>query len=203
VSAPRHHRPWRRRRYGPNAVGDPRGFTLLELLLALALGLVFCGGVLQVLLLQGRQGALLVRQVRERSFQRRALEVLRWDLQRAEQVRIGEASGAPCSLGGREPVLLISTAEGPILYTVGPAPSLIWRGLVLMRCGPAFGLDGEPSLGAAQNRVLLDGLAQGGLGAEAMGTGWLRLRLEQRLPLLGGGSQRIATSVEVAAQLDF
>ncbi|WP_254959321.1 MULTISPECIES: FitA-like ribbon-helix-helix domain-containing protein [unclassified Cyanobium] len=59
-------------------------------------------------------------------------------------------------------VLQLTTPEGPISYTVGSAPSAIWRGRVLMRCGPAFGLHGEPSGGPAQNRVLLDGLADPG-----------------------------------------
>jgi len=44
---------------------------------------------------------------------------------------------------------------------VGPAPSAIWRGRVLMRCGPAYGLDGRLSAGSApQNRVVIDGLAE-------------------------------------------
>ncbi len=46
-----------------------------------------------------------------------------------------------------------------ITYSIGTAPSAIWRGKGLMRCGPAYGLAGELSSGAAQNRVVLDGLA--------------------------------------------
>ena len=46
-----------------------------------------------------------------------------------------------------------------IVYSVGQAPSAIWQGQVLMRCGPSYGLDGVLNLqGAFQNRVLLDAL---------------------------------------------
>jgi hypothetical protein len=44
-----------------------------------------------------------------------------------------------------------------------------------MRCGPAFGLDGELSAGAAQKRVLLDGLSQPGLEAAVEPDGLLDL----------------------------
>jgi type II secretory pathway pseudopilin PulG len=174
------------------------GFTLLEMLLALALGLVFSGVLVQVLLVQGRQGALLVRLLRERSFQRRTIELVRADLQRADWLQLGQASGAACSLVGRDPVLQISTTMGPITYTVGPPPSPIWRGKVLMRCGPAFGLDGEPSEGEAQNRVVIDSLPAGGFRAESSGFGRLRLGLLQQFTLPDGTTQRIETAVELA-----
>jgi len=65
-----------------------------------------------------------------------------------------------CSLAGRIPVLHLHTGAGPITYPVGAAPSAIWRGRVLMRCGPAFGLDGLISGGSQTlNRVVIDGLA--------------------------------------------
>ena len=48
-----------------------------------------------------------------------------------------------------------------IVYSVGQAPSAIWQGQVLMRCGPAYGLDGQVRPATAyQNRVVLDSLAQ-------------------------------------------
>jgi hypothetical protein len=177
------------------------GFTLVELLLAFALGMGLCGAMLQLLLLQGRQGDLLVRQLREQGFQRRALELLRGDLQRAEGVRLGQVGAAPCPLGGREPLLEIQTPEGSVLYSLGPPPSPIWRGWVLMRCGGAFGLDGEPSTGAAQNRVVLDGLAAGAVHTEPRGVDWLRLELRQEFPLAGGGRQRVRSGLEVSAPL--
>ena len=186
-------------RPGPGHRRAARAFTLVELLLALGMGLALSAVVVQLLLAEARQGALLVRQWRERTFQRRTLDLVRGDLQRAVAIRVGSAVGSPCPLAGREPVLQLSTAEGAITYTVGLPPSPIWRGRVLMRCGPAFGLDGEPSRGASQNRVVIDALAPAGFRAEIQGPGQVRLGMEQELPLVQGGVQRLASGVVVAA----
>jgi len=96
-------------------------------------------------------------------------------------------------------VLQINTAEGPITYSLGLPPSSIWRGRVLMRCGPAFGLDGEPSRGASQNRVVIDALLPKGFRAEIQAPGQVRLEMEQEFPLVQGGPQRLASGVVVAA----
>lgn len=176
-----------------------RAFTVMELLLALGMGLVVSAAVVQLLLAESRQGAVLVRQWRERTLQRRTLDLVRSDLRRAVAVHLGSAAGSPCPLSGREPVLQISTAEGPITYTLGSPPSPIWRGRVLIRCGPAFGLDGEPSQGASQNRVVIDALVPAGFRAEIQAIGQFRLSLEQEFPLLQGGLQRMAMAVVVAA----
>ncbi|MCP9785720.1 type II secretion system protein J [Cyanobium sp. N5-Cardenillas] len=173
------------------------GFSLVELMVAACLGLLVWGVVLQALVADGRQVDRLVRQVRERGQQQRVLALLRGDLQRATRVDLALGVGAACGLGGRDPVLQLTTAEGPITYTVGSAPSAIWRGRVLMRCGPAFGLHGEPSAGAAQNRVLLDGLNDPGLEAALEPDGLLRLRLRQEFESAGGGTQRIETEARV------
>jgi hypothetical protein len=141
----------------------------------------------------------MVRQWRERTLQRRTLDLVRDDLRRAVAIRLGSAGSSPCPLSGREPVLQISTAEGPITYTVGQPPSPIWRGRVLMRCGPAFGLDGEPSRGASQNRVVIDALVLAGFRAEVQAIGQFRLSMEQELPHPQGGLHRITTAVVVAA----
>jgi len=177
------------------------GFTLVEMLLAFSLGMALCGAMLQVLLVQGRQGDGLVRLLREKAFQRRTLELMRGDLLRAQQLTIAGAEAPPCPLGVRQPLLQIQTDAGSILYTLGPPPSEIWRGWVLMRCGPAFGLDGELSRGEPLNRVVLDGLAAGGVAVEPRGPGLLRLQLRQQLPLGGGGSQTIRSSLEVPTAL--
>ena len=174
-------------------------FSLVELLLALAMGLVLSTALLKLLLMETRQGALLVRQWRERTFQRRTLDLVRNDLRRAAGIRVGTAGSSPCPLSGREPVLQIDTAEGAITYSLGLPPSSIWRGRVLMRCGPAFGLDGEPSQGASQNRVVIDALAPRGFRAEIQGPGQVRLEMEQEFPLVQGGPQRLASGVVVAA----
>ncbi|MDM7954444.1 MAG: prepilin-type cleavage/methylation domain-containing protein [Cyanobium sp. CZS 25K] len=175
------------------------GFSLVELLLAACLGLLVWGVVIQALVADGRQVDRLVRQRRERGQQRRVLALLRSDLQRAERVDLAQAAGAACGLGSRDPVLQLQTPAGQITYTVGSAPSAIWRGRVLMRCGPAFGLHGEPSAGAAQNRVLLDGLTDPGLAAALEPDGLLRLQLRQEFEPAGGGTQRIETTARMGA----
>ena len=177
-----------------------RAFTLVELLLALGMGLALSAVLVQVLVAESRLGAVLVRQWRERTLQRRTLDLVRDDLRRAVAIRLGSAGSSPCPLSGREPVLQISTAEGPITYSLGLPPSPIWRGRVLMRCGPAFGLDGEPSRGASQNRVVIDALVPAGFRAEIQSPGQIRLELEQELALLQGGVQRLASGVVVAAE---
>ena len=170
------------------------GFSLVELLLALALGLMICGVVLQVLAADGQGLQRLVRRQREALVQRRLIELLRIELLRAEGVTLGSAPGAVCALGGRTPVLQVQLPSGPITYSLGPPPSAIWRPLVLMRCGPAYGLDGEPSTGAAQNRVVLDQLSPGGFQAEVAAAGRLRLQLEGT----AGDGPPLLTSVELA-----
>jgi len=181
------------------SVRGPAGFSLAELLVAMSLGLLLWGVVLQALVAEGRQVERLVRQVRGRGQQRRVLALLRGELQRATRVDLALGTGAACGLGGRAPVLQLQTPAGPITYTVGSPPSPIWRRRVLMRCGPAYGLDGEPSAGAAQNRVLLDGLSQPGLEAAVEPDGLVHLRLRQEFAPSGGGTQRIETEVRVLA----
>ena len=65
-----------------------------------------------------------------------------------------------CNLAGRQPWLHILGADGSMTtYSVGSPPSQIWRDQVLMRCGPAYGLDGQIKASSKpQNRVVLDGL---------------------------------------------
>jgi hypothetical protein len=133
---------------------------LLELLLALGLGLVFSGVILQALLADGQISLRLSRLVREKDNQRRTLALVQLDLQRALSVSPNPgAEVSACGLAKRLPVLHLRTPSGAITYSVGAAPSGIWRGQVLMRCGPSFGLDGTTNwASAAQNRVVIEGL---------------------------------------------
>lgn len=187
----------------PLGAQGARGFSLPELLVALCLGLLLASVVLRLLLVEGDQGTRLARLARERLGQRRALALIRSDLRRALQLPTkAGAEPSPCPLSGRRPVLQLRTDTALVTYALGPAPSPIWRGWVLLRCGPAFGLDGEPSAGDFQNRVLLDGLAPTGFLAEPEGEGMLRLRLEQTLQLPGGGLQRIASELRIARPLE-
>lgn len=153
--------PWRARGCLPEA-----GFSLIELLLALSLGMVLSALVLQALLGEGQNAQRFGRLLRERAHQRRALALIRSDLERATAVVSPEQGPLPvtCGLNGRRPVLqmLTPTAAGDatITYSVGAPPSGIWEGRVLVRCGPAYGLDGGVNADAVyQSRVVIDRLA--------------------------------------------
>ena len=137
------------------------GFSLVELMLSLSLGFALSGVMLQGLMAEGRNGARFTQLLRERAAQRRTLELVKSDLVRATAVSATpDLEQHACGLSGRIPVLHLSTSAGPITYSVGKAPSSIWRGRVLMRCGPVFGLDGGLSAGSQPlNRVVLDGLS--------------------------------------------
>lgn len=176
------------------------GLTLVELLLGLGLGMALFVTLLQALLLHSRGNERLVRLMRERGVQRRTLALLRSEILRAERLELGEslALQPACSLAGRRPVLHLQTDRGTISYTLGAAPSPIWRGQVLMRCGPAYGLEGDLSAGNSQNRVLLDSLARGGFEAGRSAPGHLRLRLLQDFQLTDGNRQTISSAVEMA-----
>lgn len=131
-------------------------------MLALSLGLLLSGVMLQGLLDEGQNGQRLARLLRERAVQRRTLALIKADLAQATAISsTPQLEQHGCSLADRLPVLHLSTSAGAVTYSVGSAPSAIWRGRVLMRCGPAYGLDGRLSVGAApQNRVVIDGLAE-------------------------------------------
>lgn len=202
------------------------GFSLVELMLSLSLGLVLSGAMLQGLMAEGHTSLRMSRLLRERAYQRRTLELIQTDLRRATAVSDDPIGALPkpaeCSLAGRLPVLHLATSNGVVMYAVGAAPSGIWRGQVLMRCGPAFGLDGEMEPGSSvQNRVVLDGLAskpQAWTGCQALvgssrelphdlagsssrafsacldpGTGLVAARLQQQFRADGGRLQTISS----------
>lgn len=182
------------------AAAGAAGFTLVEQLLAVVLGSALCLTMLQALLWQAQSGGRLARQQRERMVQRRSLDLIRRELIQASRLELadGPALPSPCPLSGRTAVLQLLTPAGVIVYSLGAPPSAIWRGQVLMRCGPAYGLEGELSAGSSQNRVLLDALASGGFEARRPAAGVLLLRLRQRFPLREGGSQEISSSLQLA-----
>lgn len=163
-----------------SGVAAGAGFSLPELLLALSVGVLVAGAALQGLLAEARGSQRLGQRLQERQMAARALALIRADVARAGAVLIGGTGlgASVCGLAGRTVLLHLDSPAGAITYTAGAAPSAIWRGQVLMRCGPAFGLHGEPSGGEFQNRVLLDGLAKGGARAEASGVGVLAVSLQ-------------------------
>lgn len=176
-----------------------QAFTLVELLLALTLGVVVCAAMVQLLLSESRGTALLVQRLRAGLEQRRVLELIREDVQRASAVSLAAVSPPACSLAGREVVLHLEGGATAVTYSVGRPPSSIWQGQVLMRCGAAFGLDGQSSAGMALNRVVLDGLPAGGLRVVALAAGRLELELQQELPERHGHKPRIASALVMAA----
>lgn len=187
-------------------VGLAMGFTLVELLLAAGLGAVFCGVLLQLLLGDLRLTGAMAQRLQARRQQQRTLTLMRAEGELGYGVVADPQPSAawPCGLAGRRPVLAVALSpEDPdarqhaIVYSVGSAPSPIWRGQVLMRCGPAYGLDGRMDLTSTfQNRVLLDGLPEGGVeGLQAMPHPTLpvvTIELTQQLPrsarATGGGA---------------
>ena len=136
------------------------GFTLVELLLALGLGLLVASLVIESLLTETQFSAALLDRLHQRDVVHRARRLIEDDrrLAVAASNQLGNQVPA-CNLSGRQPLLHLQLAAGRpgITWSLGTAPSTLWRGQVLMRCGPAYGLDGEPTLtGSWQNRVVLD-----------------------------------------------
>ena len=136
------------------------GFSLLELLLACSLGLVLLAVALQALLAEQQLGSRLGVLLRQRQLLLRANQLITADLERG--IALAPELTPRCNLAGRQLFMQILSSDGELTtYTVGAAPSAIWRGQVLMRCGPAYGISGQVrSGGANQNRVVLDGLPQ-------------------------------------------
>ena len=131
-----------------------KGFTLIELMLALSLGSLLFALMLRLIGADLRLGQAMAQRFRETSRQQRSLELIREELALAHGWMLDPPLSMrwPCPMAGRRPVLAIATqADDPqargeqvIVYAVGPAPDRIWRGQVLMRCGPGYSLDGVP-----------------------------------------------------------
>ena len=141
------------------------GFTLVELLLAAALGLMLCGVMAKLLIGEAALSGSLARRIEQKRLQQRTLALIKGDLARAKRWHLEPvaAAASPCSMAGRRPILVILPAQefAPVVYSVGRAPSAIWSGSVLMRCGPAFDLNGRPNHAAAyQNRVVIDAVEE-------------------------------------------
>ena len=164
--------------------GSAQGFTLVELMLAALLGTFLCGVVFQLLFAETRHGGALAESLQLKQWQRRTLQLVKHDLDRASKWQIDPDASAdwPCALADRQPKLAITPRDGsdPVVYSLGPAPSAIWRGDVLMRCGPAFDLRGGIRSGSSYlNRVVLDGVDRFQL-HQPSGLPVLQMQLEQR-----------------------
>ncbi|MAR05831.1 MAG: prepilin-type cleavage/methylation domain-containing protein [Cyanobium sp. NAT70] len=170
------------------------GFCLIELLLAASLGLLILAATIQALLAEQRLGRELGGLLRQRQQLQRANALIAADLRRALTLAVDPMAPhhqRPCSLAGRQPVLHIDEPNGvSTTYSVGPAPSAIWRGWVLMRCGQAFGRDGRINPGStAQNRVVLDGL-------DAQPHRWSGCALPEAIVISGSGGLPLAACME-------
>lgn len=191
------------------------GFTLVELLVAAGIGSLICAALMQLLMGDLRITTAMAQRLQLRRQQRQALQLIRSerDLGHGVIANPQPSDSWPCPLAGRDPVLAIALSPSDpgahsqaIIYSVGPAPSGIWRGQVLMRCGPAYGLDGrmDPS-SHFQNRVLLDGLPEGpdqGLKASPdPDLPVIDLSLEQELPGSSLGSRAKPTLVRSTTTL--
>ena len=191
---------------GQSNTGGSDGFTLLELMLSLSLGALLFALMLRLIGADLQLGRAMALRLSESSRQRRSLELIREELGSAHGWMVDPpvSNRWPCRMNGRRPVLAIATqqadaqarADRAIVYSVGSAPDAIWRGEVLMRCGPAYSLDGVPNLrGAFQNRVLLDALPNDiGSGFTARPhPQWpvLQLEVEQQLPSSSGAPRSL------------
>ena len=134
------------------------GFSLLELLLACNLGLMIFGVAATALLSEQKLGSRMGELLRQRQLLLRANQLIAADVERG--IALAPELASACNLAGRQPWLQILGVDGSITtYSLGSPSSAIWRGQVLMRCGPAYGLDGQTKASSTpQNRVVLDGL---------------------------------------------
>lgn len=176
-----------------------QGFSLVELMLALSLGLALSGVMLQGLMAEGQNGLRFSRLMRARAVQRRTLDLIQRDLAQATMASVDpSAESAACGLSGRRAVLHLKTAAGLITYSMGAPPSRIWRGAVLLRCGPAYGLDGWLQAGTAPvQRVVLDALVAGETGVVIncdSSSGVATISLHQAFSNPTGRTQQISTS---------
>ena len=175
--------------------GFSSGFTLVELMLAAALGALLFLVALQLLLGEARQSSDLARHLLLRRLQHRTLQLIKDDLASASFWRLDPAAETAwsCPLAGRQPLIAITPRHGgsPVVYSLGTAPSAIWRGSVLMRCGPAFDLQGRTRHNSTyQNRVVLDAVEALRF-TQPIGLPVLRMQLIQKIP---GREQTVVSS---------
>ena len=134
------------------------GFSLVELLLACSFGFLVFGVAATALFSEQRLGGRLGGLLRQRQLLLRVNQLITADVERG--IALAPELASACNLAGRQLWLQILGADGSITtFSLGSPPSPIWHGQVLMRCGPAYGLDGQIKASSKpQNRVVLDGL---------------------------------------------
>jgi prepilin-type N-terminal cleavage/methylation domain-containing protein len=182
---------WQRHSAPP--VGE-RGFTLVELLIALSLGLLVSGVILDALVGELGSSIKLSRWGRERAASLRVLELMRGELAQAQQASSNLIGSTPqgCGLSGRQLVLLMQTRQGVIAYSLDKSPDSIWRKTVLMRCGPSYDLNGSLANGQLSS-VVLDNLSGSGVAISQPSSGILSIEISQSVGNAGDNSQSMVT----------
>jgi hypothetical protein len=158
----------------------------VELLIALSLGLLVSGVILDSLVGELGSSIKLSRVGRERAAGLRALELMRGELAQAQQASSSLIGSAPqgCGLSGRQVVLFMQTPQGEIAYSLDDSPGSIWRETVLMRCGPSYDLNGSLTTvtnGQLTSSVVLDGLAGSGVAISQPSPEILRIKIKPAL----------------------
>ena len=192
-SWPALQRRWQRHSAPP---AGQRGFTLVELLISLSLGLLVGGVILDALVGELGSGIKLSRLGRERAAGLRALELMRGELAQAKQASGSLIGSAPqgCGLSGRQVVLFMQTPQGVITYSLDKSPDSIWRKNVLMRCGPSYDLSGSLTDGQSSS-VVLDGLSADGVVISQPSLGILRIEIKPALDNASANSNPNVTCV--------
>lgn len=179
------------------------GFFLVELLLAVAIGLVLLGQIAQSTLQEIGHARRLGRLLRERVVTQRALELMRVEIQDAFEVSFALPGGehADCNTVEHEVVLHLLTTAGRITYSVDSDPDAIWRGQALMRCGPSYGLSGMlKEQSSPVPRVILDALAVDGITFQQLGDSrGLHIALHREFKEVTGVLQRLDATLTTTA----
>merc|ERR1712185_809705 len=93
----------------PMTKGTTEGFTLVELLLAAALGLMLCGVMAKLLIGEAALSGSLARRIEQKRLQQRTLALIKGDLTGADRWHLDPFTAplAPCPMAGRRPILSI------------------------------------------------------------------------------------------------
>jgi prepilin-type N-terminal cleavage/methylation domain-containing protein len=184
---------------------DRNGFSLLELLLAVMVGCTLVAVIGEALLGELGQSGRLARMLRERTVSERAVELMRSELQEAEEVIVmpGPIERAGCGLAKRKVLLHLgfssigSIPRRDVIYSIERSPASIWRGHALMRCGPAYGLDGHMNDSELGSHVLLDALNINGFTMAREGEKSLELRLQRAFSAPNGRLHQLETTAVI------
>jgi prepilin-type N-terminal cleavage/methylation domain-containing protein len=197
----RHHHHHRHRHQHQHRRPDPfltkRGFTLVELLAGISLGVMISTVIIEALVAETKSSIRLAREWRESAATLRVLEMIRGELAQAQRASSSVIGNAPpgCGLSGRQVVLFMQTSQGIISYSLETNPENIWRNTALYRCGPDYNLNGSLSnTSDLRSSVVLDGLSANGVTISEPVTGILRIAISQSFANPNSSSQSIDTS---------